>query len=243
MTVPCVITDDPPHTDGKRTRGMCRKHYGRFWKWGDPYANKLPQRNADMSIEEKLRLVGWRVTDTGCWEWKGCRFENGYGRLAGIKTHRLSYETWVGPIPEGKLVRHRCDNPPCMNPAHLESGTNLDNSRDMVERGRCRSGTQKLTLEDVAAIRVSRWVDGVRAPEIAKQWGLNGSYVNGIVTGRKYPEAPGPIHAEMRYKLTWDDVDFIRGEGMDLMNKELAQIFAVDPSVISKIKHGHRWVR
>lgn len=237
----CIISDDPPHTKGKITRGMCRKHYARTLKWGDAYANKLPQRNASLSVEDKLRLVGWSVTDSGCWEWRGSRLASGYGRLGGVKTHRLSYETWVGPIPEGLVIRHKCDNPPCINPSHLEPGTPYDNTRDMMERGRFRSGTQKLTIGDIEAIRVARGVDGLRSAEISGILGLSHSHVNRIVTGRKYPDAPGPIGAEVSYKLTWDDVGFIRGEGCTIPNKELATMFSVDPSVISKIKHGHRW--
>jgi hypothetical protein len=43
-----------------------------------------------------------------------------------------------GPVPPGKIVRHTCDNPPCVNPLHLMNGTSADNSRDMVLRGRTR---------------------------------------------------------------------------------------------------------
>ena len=74
-----------------------------------------------------------------------------------MKTNRLSYETWVGPIPEGMVIRHKCDNPPCINPEHLELGTMKDNSQDMVQRGRSpkgeRHGMSKLTEDDVRHIR------------------------------------------------------------------------------------------
>lgn len=80
-----------------------------------------------------------------CWEWQGAT-QGGYGNLLvthkpkqrTVKAHRLSWEIHNGPIPEGKNVLHRCDNPPCVNPAHLYVGTPADNARDRAERKRGR---------------------------------------------------------------------------------------------------------
>lgn len=97
----------------------------------------------DMPLKERLSFIGWSETDSGCWEWAGCRSANGYGKMAygdgtTTGTHRVSFEVHHGPIPDGMFVRHKCDNPPCINPDHLEIGTPAQNSRDMVERNRTR---------------------------------------------------------------------------------------------------------
>lgn len=75
--------------------------------------------------------------------WKGCDRDGygvqsfRYGNLTRqVRAHRMIWEECFGPIPEGLVLRHKCDNPPCVNPEHLELGTIGDNNRDRVERGR-----------------------------------------------------------------------------------------------------------
>lgn len=82
-------------------------------------------------------------TDT-CWLWTGVIGAHGYGVFGGKKTrgraHRLMWERVNGPIPDGLNVCHRCDNPPCVNPAHLFLGTVKDNAQDMMRKGRGACG-------------------------------------------------------------------------------------------------------
>lgn len=97
----------------------------------------------------------------GCWHWTGELNSQGYGRFATWSgerrsrhlAHRLAYELAVGPLGD-RVARHRCDNPPCCNPSHIEPGTRSDNMRDAVERGRANlSGLEahRLRRDDAAA--------------------------------------------------------------------------------------------
>lgn len=75
----------------------------------------------------------------------------------GKRLHRVVYKETYGEIPDGLVVRHKCDNPNCINPEHLELGTHADNVRDRVERNRSAKGSNngraKLTEDDVRYIR------------------------------------------------------------------------------------------
>lgn len=85
------------------------------------------------------------VPDLGrCWPWIGSKAtEYGCFRLTSssvVRSSRVAYVLCRGPLSGYELVRHRCDNPPCVNPYHLDKGTHQDNSDDMVKRGRSIAG-------------------------------------------------------------------------------------------------------
>lgn len=94
----------------------------------------------DERWREKVQLAG--LDD--CWEWTASRDQDGYGRFQypgpdgqiHIRAHRWTYLRFVGPIPDAMEVCHSCDNPPCVNPAHLWLGTNIDNDADKRRKGR-----------------------------------------------------------------------------------------------------------
>ncbi len=78
--------------------------------------------------------------ENGCIEWTRSKDGDGYGfiRFSGVlhRTHRIAYELFVGEIPAGMCVLHKCDNPPCINVDHLFLGTHADNNRDKFNKGR-----------------------------------------------------------------------------------------------------------
>lgn len=97
-------------------------------------------RDAQAAIAERCTPE----PSTGCWLWTESLGSTGYGecwstrRGRSIKASRVSFEAFKGTIPEGMFVCHRCDQPSCVNPAHLWLGTQSDNMRDAMSKGRTR---------------------------------------------------------------------------------------------------------
>lgn len=132
-----------------------------------------------------------------CWVWDGWRLPSGYGTLRfGRRTvlaHRLAWVTWVGPIPAGMQVCHRCDNPPCINPAHLFVGTQTDNLLDMSAKGRQakvkprgRFYGRKIS-EAQAREAIQRYQSGEGADSVARSLGVTSGYVRMLAGSRPSP--------------------------------------------------------
>lgn len=141
----------------------------------------------------------------GCWIWTAARNPKGYGRFsvdwrAGKweLAHRTSYRLSVGPIPAGALILHSCDNPPCVNPAHLRPGNYSDNQRDAYDRGRRehrlitrvvsdyargeRISRSKLTDEKVREIR-QRLANGESQGQLSKAFDVRQTTISLIARG------------------------------------------------------------
>jgi len=114
-----------------RTRGWCPRHYKRWRRHGDPTAGAAGNHEPHTD-----RIRRYALPDaSGCWLWSGARNRAGYGvigiNLASKLAHRISYEAFVGPVPEGLELDHLCKTKACVNPAHLEPVTRAEN----VKRG------------------------------------------------------------------------------------------------------------
>lgn len=128
--------------------------------------------------------------NTGCWLWDGPIDDFGYGRFrVGQKkrrARRISADLHSIEVPAGKILRHKCDVPGCVNPDHLLVGTHAENNRDRSVRGRSCSGEAspfaKLSIESVRAIRAANGTH--RA--LAAQFGVSHAVIGKIRRGQKW---------------------------------------------------------
>ena len=96
-----------------------------------------------LSVRERFEAKYTRIDDAdSCWLWTASTWGNGYGHMVAWgrvrSAHRISYKLYVGDIPDGMNVLHRCDVPPCVRPSHLFLGTLSDNTQDSIQKGRVR---------------------------------------------------------------------------------------------------------
>lgn len=141
---------------------------------------------------------------TGCIEWTGQVDESGYGLIRNNvkreRVHRVAYDLVAGPIPEGMLVCHRCDNRICINFSHLFLGTIQDNTADKVAKGRQAKGAghgkrqgeahplARLSAQDIADIRATYMAKKTTQHELAERYGIHQSQVSNIVNNKRWKE-------------------------------------------------------
>jgi hypothetical protein len=134
--------------------------------------------------------------ETECWNWLGSLNRSGYpsmgitdnsGRSTTKSGHRVAYEHFVGPIPPGAYVCHRCDNRVCINPAHLFLGTQKDNIKDMVSKGKTMRRNARLSVEAVKSIR-QEYAEGVTQQELCVKYSLTAANCSMIVNRKNWKD-------------------------------------------------------
>lgn len=153
-----------------------------------------------VSIRKSPEERFWEKVDVRgeneCWEWKGAIDRLGYGNFSSVivnpgtgrlqdKAHRISWILTYGNIPDKICVCHKCDNRKCVNPNHLFLGTQIDNIKDMVQKGRqggakgSQNGSSKLKEHQIVEIR-QKLETGLSCCAIAKEYGVSNQLINRI---------------------------------------------------------------
>ncbi len=136
-----------------------------------------------------------------CLKWPFGKDKDGYGKvkvdLKGCRAHRVAFELVFGKIPDDMRACHYCDNPSCISPPHLFIGTDLDNVRDKIAKGRARyapargerAGSAKLTVAQVLEIRDLK-KQGLKQREIGRRFDISGMTVSTIHRGTTWAHVP-----------------------------------------------------
>lgn len=174
----------------------------------------------------------------GCWIWMSGRSKSGYGQIKmhgkTTRAHRAAYELFRGPIPDDQLVCHHCDNPPCVNPAHLFLGTHADNHRDRNAKGRQAKGeaitrNRVLPRGDAHPLRKEPW----RAARGARH------------SSRTHPERipRGTDHgnAKLTDEIVAEIRHLYRPRDREFSQTALAKRFDVTQATVGNIVRGKTW--
>lgn len=222
--------------------------------WIAEHKFKGGDRRQFQPIEDRLLQQIAIDPITSCWIWYGDKFAQGYGRIsirgAQKKTHRVAYEVWAGPIPNGMGILHSCDNRACINPGHLRPGTDKDNTTDRYDRGRSPVGsahhfskdkygrpgesspTAKLTNRAVALIR-----EGMPLAEASAKYGISQATYYKARSGFSWAHHSTPIPKLPRKStaiISPEDIAMIRQTNMS--TREIRQRFKVSSSTALRAK-------
>jgi hypothetical protein len=225
---------------GERVRsGLRQVHDAINFVWGG--------KTVQQRFEAKVRVT------PGCWIWTGEKGGKGYGRMQingrYQMAHRLSYEIYVGQIPDGHIVCHTCDNPACVNPDHLWPGTDKSNSDDKIRKGRWRGlerrpgqelSYAKLNDADIYAIRA----DGRSYAAIGRAYGVGTSHIRDIKLRTTWSHLP-PMGDERKSvdgrstrgpRLSIEHQRAIRADPRP--RRLIAEEFKIGVSTVGEIKRG-----
>ena len=171
-------------------RSEIRKGNGRFC------STKCYHLTTTPLIDRFFKYVG-RKLPNGCIPWIGCASKEGYGVINSgtrqgrmLRASHVSYELFIGPIPNNLFVLHRCDWPACIKPTHLFLGTQSDNMADKVAKDRSAKGEKarhaKLTAVQVSEIRLRYNTDNDNRHKLAKEYGVTVGNILSIINRKTW---------------------------------------------------------
>lgn len=175
---------------------------------GQRYCSLVCSRRGRCSDGDRFDAKVERKGPSECWPWKGARFKFGHGNfsLKGKATaaHRFAWIRTNGEIPLGLYVCHHCDNPPCVNPAHLFLGTAKDNSQDREKKGRgirrIGSRSPRARVDEYKVVEIRR--SGLTQVEIAKRFGITQTTVSRIRRGVNWAHVRVEARAALKPEST-----------------------------------------
>jgi hypothetical protein len=183
-----------------------------------------------------FEVLFWRHVDKSgeCWLWTGAKDAGGYGLFGGPNgaegAHVFGYKLQNGSLPPGQLVRHGCDNPPCVRGEHLLAGTYQDNADDCTRRGRSQS---KLTAEQAKAVAA----DLRPFKAIAADFGITEAEIGHIKHGRVWKHAVKEVSfGSKRCRLSEQEVAQIRADARPV--KVIATEHSIGKNAVWYIKRG-----
>ncbi len=164
---------------GEKTGIAKESTFRRFRVAGCPYNYVVAHNFRKVNLDDLSRSC---TVDpiTGCWLWNHSLFRNGYARLGKHIAHRVVYEHYKGPIPEGMDLDHLCRVKRCVNPDHLEPVTEADNVR--------RGVSAKLTPAQVLEIRRLTAEGFLAQEEIGARFGITSANVSAIHRRKSWRE-------------------------------------------------------
>lgn len=197
----------------------------------------------------------------GCWKWTGGTSDGrGYFYWDGRQglAYRYSWELHIGPIPKGKQINHKCDNPGCVRPDHLYIGTQQDNMTDKRVRKRsavgAKNGTRtkpervargerhgNATLSDAAIkeMRERYAGGGLSQNDLSREYGITQAAINSIILGKTRSDAGGPITRRGRTNLTKSQVKAIRKKhAMGIAQTRIAKDLGIGYNAVNEVCTG-----
>lgn len=223
------------------------------------HADRRKYCSRTCSDPKDANAIFWSKVDksggaAACWLRDGAVTRNGYGKFSRTTAHRFAWQSANGAIPKGLNICHTCDNPPCVNPAHLWLGTTAQNVADKIAKGRQLRGesitTAKLCAAQVTNIR-ERLAHGETCDSLALDFGCSDVQISNIARGKSWGHLGGEVAGRRQNsrgenngcaKLTNSKVTEIKAAlTAGAVQRRLAERYGVSNQIINDIATNRTW--